>query len=30
MVIVHLLFDVIVFLAIVHAHNPEWLRIFIY
>ncbi|MCT2089654.1 CPBP family intramembrane metalloprotease [Micrococcus terreus] len=29
-VVVHLLFDVIVFLAIVHAHNPEWLRIFVY
>lgn len=29
-VVVHLLFDVIVFLAIVHAHTPEWLRIFVY
>ena len=29
-VVVHLLFDVIVFLAIVHAHNPGWLRIFVY
>lgn len=28
--IVHLLFDAIVFLAIVHAHNPHWLRIFVY
>lgn len=28
--IVHLLFDAIVFLAIVHAHNPEWIPIFIY
>lgn len=27
---VHLLFDAIVFLAIVHAHNPHWLRIFVY
>jgi membrane protease YdiL (CAAX protease family) len=27
---VHLLFDAIVFLAIVHAHNPDWLPIFIY
>ncbi|QNO38611.1 CPBP family intramembrane metalloprotease [Protaetiibacter sp. SSC-01] len=27
---VHLLFDAIVFLAIVHAHNPEWIPIFIY
>jgi CAAX amino terminal protease family. len=29
-VVVHLLFDVIVFLAIIHAHNPEWIPIFIY
>jgi membrane protease YdiL (CAAX protease family) len=28
--IVHLLFDAIVFLAIVHAHNRDWLPIFIY
>ncbi len=28
--IVHLLFDAIVFLAIVHAHNRDWLGIFIY
>ena len=28
--IVHLLFDAIVFLAIVHAHNPSWVPIFIY
>jgi hypothetical protein len=28
--IVHLLFDAIVFLAIVHAHNPGWIPIFIY
>lgn len=28
--LVHLLFDAIVFLAIVHAHNPEWIPIFIY
>jgi membrane protease YdiL (CAAX protease family) len=27
---VHLLFDAIVFLAIVHAHNPDWLPIFVY
>lgn len=27
---VHLLFDAIVFLAIVHAHNREWIPIFIY
>jgi len=26
---VHLLFDAIVFLSIVHAHNPHWLRIFV-
>lgn len=29
-VVVHLLFDVIVFLAIVHAHHPDVLRIFVY
>ncbi|MBN9606861.1 MAG: CPBP family intramembrane metalloprotease [Actinomycetales bacterium] len=28
--IVHLLFDGIVFLAIVHAHHPDWLPIFVY
>lgn len=28
--LVHLLFDAIVFMAIVHAHNPEWFAIFIY
>lgn len=27
---VHLLFDAIVFLAIVHAHNRDWIAIFIY
>lgn len=27
---VHLLFDAIVFLAIVHAHNRDWVQIFIY
>jgi len=27
---VHLLFDAIVFLAIVHAHNPDWIPIFMY
>ncbi|MCP3426162.1 CPBP family intramembrane metalloprotease [Rothia sp. AR01] len=26
----HLLFDLVVFLAIVHAHHPEWLPIFVY
>lgn len=28
--VVHLLFDAIVFMAIVHAHNPQWLAIFVY
>jgi len=28
--VVHLLFDAIVFMAIVHAHNPHWFPIFIY
>lgn len=28
--VVHLLFDAIVFMAIVHAHNPGWFAIFIY
>ena len=28
--IVHLLFDAIVFMAIVHAHHPTWLAIFVY
>jgi hypothetical protein len=27
---VHLLFDAIVFLAIVHAHNRDWIPIFFY
>ncbi|MET1042784.1 MAG: CPBP family intramembrane glutamic endopeptidase [Microbacteriaceae bacterium] len=27
---VHLLFDLVVFLVLVHAHNPEWLQIFVY
>jgi membrane protease YdiL (CAAX protease family) len=27
---VHLLFDLVLFLALVHAHNREWLAIFIY
>lgn len=27
---VHLLFDLVLFLALVHAHNPEWLPIFVY
>jgi membrane protease YdiL (CAAX protease family) len=29
-VVVHLLFDAIVFLAIVHAHHPDTLRLFVY
>ncbi|WP_167140447.1 CPBP family intramembrane glutamic endopeptidase [Diaminobutyricimonas sp. TR449] len=29
-VAVHLLFDLVVFLVLLHAHNPEWLPIFIY
>ncbi len=29
-VCVHLLFDLVVFLVLVHAHNPEWLPIFLY
>ncbi|WP_394769823.1 type II CAAX prenyl endopeptidase Rce1 family protein [Lacisediminihabitans sp.] len=29
-VCVHLLFDLVVFLVLVHAHNPGWLRIFLY
>ena len=28
--IVHLLFDAIVFLAIVHAHHRDWIPIFVY
>lgn len=28
-VCVHLLFDLVVFLVLVHAHNPGWLRIFL-
>ncbi len=27
---VHLLFDLVLFLALVHAHNPAWLAIFLY
>ena len=27
---VHLLFDLVVFLVLVHAHNPQWLPIFLY
>ena len=27
---VHLLFDFVLFLVLLHAHNPEWLTIFIY
>jgi hypothetical protein len=29
-VCVHLLFDLVVFLVIVHAHTREWLPIFVY
>jgi membrane protease YdiL (CAAX protease family) len=29
-VCVHLLFDLVVFLVLVHAHNPQWLQIFLY
>ncbi len=29
-VTVHLLFDLVVFLVLVHAHNPAWLPIFVY
>jgi hypothetical protein len=29
-VCVHLLFDLVVFLVLVHAHNPGWLPIFLY
>ncbi|MFO7689331.1 MAG: CPBP family intramembrane glutamic endopeptidase [Cryobacterium sp.] len=29
-VLVHLLFDLVVFLVLVHAHNPEWIPIFLY
>ncbi|MDQ1580312.1 MAG: hypothetical protein QOD05_1087 [Microbacteriaceae bacterium] len=29
-VCVHLLFDLVVFLVLVHAHNPGWLSIFLY
>ena len=29
-VCVHLLFDLVVFLVLVHAHNRDWLRIFLY
>ena len=29
-VCVHLLFDFVLFLVLVHAHNPEWLAIFVY
>jgi len=29
-VTVHLLFDLIVFLVLVHAHHPDWLQIFLY
>lgn len=29
-IVVHLLFDLVVFLALVHAHNREWLQWFVY
>ena len=29
-VCVHLLFDVVVFLVLVHAHNRQWLQVFVY
>ncbi|MEB0222347.1 CPBP family glutamic-type intramembrane protease, partial [Pseudomonas sp. AB12(2023)] len=29
-IVVHLLFDLVVFLVIVHAHTPAWLPIFLY
>ena len=29
-VCVHLLFDFVLFLVLVHAHNPHWIRIFVY
>lgn len=29
-VCVHLLFDFVLFLVLVHAHNPGWLRLFVY
>jgi membrane protease YdiL (CAAX protease family) len=29
-VCVHLLFDLVVFLVLVHAHNTEWLNVFVY
>jgi len=29
-VCVHLLFDFVLFLVLVHAHNPDWLRVFFY
>jgi membrane protease YdiL (CAAX protease family) len=29
-IVVHLLFDLVVFLVIVHAHTPSWLPIFLY
>jgi len=29
-VCVHLIFDLVVYLVLVHAHNPEWLRIFLF
>ena len=29
-VCVHLIFDLVVYLVLVHAHNPDWLRIFLF
>ena len=29
-VCVHLLFDFVLFLVLIHAHNPQWIRIFVY
>jgi membrane protease YdiL (CAAX protease family) len=29
-VCVHLIFDLVVYLVLVHAHNPEWIRIFLF
>ena len=29
-VCVHLIFDLVVYLVLVHAHNPQWLRIFLF
>jgi len=29
-VCVHLIFDLVVYLVLVHAHNPEWIRVFLF